>query len=150
MRQNDYIFDILNLKIGVARSKCNDDANMIMTVNDYYEYGNVYGIEMNQTLKNDPNYEECNHDHKVTNNYAIKNTKYIAAENVYKEANSPGSKSSLPEKSVWDNGFIKHVVDTISGVFIIFCLMFCVIFCIELSKFAWHKITGKNESSKES
>lgn len=45
MKQNAYIFDIENHKIGVARSKCNDDQDMIFTEQDYLDYGTEYGID---------------------------------------------------------------------------------------------------------
>jgi hypothetical protein len=71
----------LNLRIGVARSKCNDDANMIMTINDYYEFGNLYGIDVNETNKYDPDFTHCDHEKRKTVNYAAKNTEYISVEN---------------------------------------------------------------------
>lgn len=39
MRQNAYIFDVEKRKIGIARSRCNDDPDMILTEQDYIDYG---------------------------------------------------------------------------------------------------------------
>ena len=44
MRQNDIIFDIDNKRIGMARSTCSQDPNMIHSINDYHEYGTGYGL----------------------------------------------------------------------------------------------------------
>ena len=46
MRQNDFIFDVKNKQIGIARSKCNDEQTMILTEQDYVDYGTSYGIDL--------------------------------------------------------------------------------------------------------
>ena len=46
MRQYDYVFDIDNKKIGVGRAKCSNDPNMILSEQDYIDYGNTYGLEI--------------------------------------------------------------------------------------------------------
>ena len=51
MRQHDFIFDIDNDQLGVARSRCNDEVNMIMTEMDYVEYGTTYGIDIDKARK---------------------------------------------------------------------------------------------------
>jgi len=51
MRQNDFIFDNDNHQIGIARSKCNDDRDMIITERDYVEYGTTYGMDLDQIEK---------------------------------------------------------------------------------------------------
>lgn len=40
--------------------------DMIMTVNDYYEYGNVFGIDQDITEKTNPNFTHCNHTKSKT------------------------------------------------------------------------------------
>lgn len=77
------------MRIGIARSKCNDDANMIMTVNDYYEYGNLYGIDVNETNKVDPGFIHCDHEKLKTDNYASKNSEYISIENYVPDKPEP-------------------------------------------------------------
>ena len=51
MRQHDFIFDIDNDKLGVARSRCNDEVNMITTEMDYVKYGTTYGIDVDKAMK---------------------------------------------------------------------------------------------------
>lgn len=46
MRQYDYVFDIDNKKIGVGRARCSHDPNMILSEQDYIDYGNTYGLEI--------------------------------------------------------------------------------------------------------
>ena len=153
MRQHDYIFDILNLRIGVARSKCNDDPNMIMTVNDYYEYGNLYGIDVNETNKVDPDFIHCDHEKKKTNNYAAKYTEYVATENSKPTQgpsnDSPFAYDNVPGESIWDSKFLKNILRTISGVITLFCVIFVCLFVRELCKYIWHRLTkeGPYQSS---
>ena len=51
MRQNDFIFDNEDHRIGIARSKCNDDRDMIITEQDYVDYGTTYGMDLNLVQK---------------------------------------------------------------------------------------------------
>jgi hypothetical protein len=44
MRQNDFIFDIDAKQIGIARSKCNDDPDMVISEEDYISFGTDFGI----------------------------------------------------------------------------------------------------------
>jgi len=44
MRQNDFIFDIESKKIGIARAACSVDPGMIVSENDYIEYGTPFGL----------------------------------------------------------------------------------------------------------
>ena len=45
MRQNDYIFDIKNKKIGIGRAVCSKNPNMIMSEDDYISNGFVFGLD---------------------------------------------------------------------------------------------------------
>jgi len=44
MRQNDFIFDIDGKKIGIARSKCNNDPDMITSEDEYISFGTNLGL----------------------------------------------------------------------------------------------------------
>jgi hypothetical protein len=39
---------------------------MIMTLDDYYEYGNMFGIDETITEKTNPNFMHCNHTKSKT------------------------------------------------------------------------------------
>lgn len=58
MRQNDFIFDNDGRKIGIARSQCNDDKDMIITEQDYVEYGTTYGMDLDLMARDVPNENE--------------------------------------------------------------------------------------------
>ena len=45
MRQNEFIFDIEASKIGMARSTCNSDPDMIPSEQKYFDFGNTFGLE---------------------------------------------------------------------------------------------------------
>ena len=44
MRQNAFIFDTDSYNIGFARTKCNDEPSMIISEQDYIDFGNTYGL----------------------------------------------------------------------------------------------------------
>ena len=60
MRQNDFIFDIDGKKIGVARSTCNSDINMVLSEDDYWMYNTSFGLDATQSLTI-ADFEKCTH-----------------------------------------------------------------------------------------
>ena len=48
MRQYDYIMDVDQRQIGIARSKCTEHPNMIMSELDYLDYGTDFGLEFDE------------------------------------------------------------------------------------------------------
>jgi hypothetical protein len=40
------IFDVSNRLIGIARARCSDDPTMILGMQDYGDYGNVFGLDI--------------------------------------------------------------------------------------------------------
>lgn len=64
MRQHDFIFDIENKKIGIARANCSGDTLMIRSESDYVEFGTPFPRQDNQSEAKQRVYEEyttCNH-----------------------------------------------------------------------------------------
>ena len=57
MRQNNVIFDIENKLIGMARAKCNFEPTMILSEQDYIDYGNTFGLDTDQ-IKNEVEVDE--------------------------------------------------------------------------------------------
>jgi Xylanase inhibitor C-terminal len=45
MRQNNFIFDLENNKMGVSRARCNDDPNMILNEQEMITAGQRYGLD---------------------------------------------------------------------------------------------------------
>ena len=62
MRQNAFVFDVEDQKIGFARAKCNDEETMIISEQDYIDFGNTYGLNVTE--------EVCTHDKAETRTYA--------------------------------------------------------------------------------
>lgn len=56
-----------------------------MTLDDYYEYGNIFGIDQAETDKTNPNFIHCNHTKSKTQNYALKNTNYVRSDSTNSE-----------------------------------------------------------------
>jgi len=46
MRQYDYIMDVDNKMIGIARAKCSEDELMIISEYDYLDYGTDFGLNL--------------------------------------------------------------------------------------------------------
>ena len=44
MRQYDYIFDVENKQIGIARAECSYHHNMIISEKDYIDHGFDFGL----------------------------------------------------------------------------------------------------------
>ena len=46
MRQHNFIFDIENQKVGIARAQCSDDINQVMSVDEMITQGGQrYGLD---------------------------------------------------------------------------------------------------------
>lgn len=115
---------------------------MIMTLDDYYEYGNVFGIDQALTDKSDPNFIHCNHTKSKTQNYALKNTNYVRSSSTHKSSSSQSTKNSDSD-SIWQSKFLGNILRTVGGVISLFCFIFIMIFLREFCTFLWHKITNK-------
>ena len=115
---------------------------MIMTLDDYYEYGNMFGIDQALTDKYDPNFIHCNHTKSKTQNYAIKNANYKRSSSTYSGSHATfnGDEES---SSIWQSKFLGNILRTIGGVIALFCFIFIMIFLREFCIFLWHKITNK-------
>ena len=48
MRQYDYIMDVDYRKIGIARSKCSEHPSMIISEDDYFDYGTDFGLVLDE------------------------------------------------------------------------------------------------------
>lgn len=64
MRQNAFIFDIDNNKIGVARSECNKATTIIQNEQDFIDYGTDYGIDKGKVSKRPVFVEQVNNKTK--------------------------------------------------------------------------------------
>jgi hypothetical protein len=74
---------------------------MIMTVDDYYEYGNIFGIDQASTEKTNPNFTHCNHTKSKTQNYAMKNTNYIQSDSSHTSKSGSDGDNKDKDESIW-------------------------------------------------
>ena len=49
MRQHAFVFDIQNNNLGIARAKCNEDPNMILSEEELILYGQRYALDPTHT-----------------------------------------------------------------------------------------------------
>lgn len=49
MRQHNFIFDVEENKVGIARASCNSDFNQIKSAQDMIDNGQKYGLDPNHT-----------------------------------------------------------------------------------------------------
>ena len=51
MRQHNFIFDVENQKVGIARAQCNDDINQVKSVDEMINQGGQrYGLDPNLSI----------------------------------------------------------------------------------------------------
>ena len=107
--------------------------DMIMTLDDYYEYGNVFGIDAEETEKTNPNFIHCNHTKSATQNYALKNTNYVHSDR--SSSHSSSSQDNDSGSSIWQSKFLGNILRTVAGVIALFCFIFVLIFLREFCLF---------------
>lgn len=137
MRQYDYVFDIDNKKIGVGRAKCSNDPNMIISEQDYIDYGNTYGLEIPVTENEEPtkvaivqeekDFEDWNKGKKVEN-------KFITI---------PGkTSSSWSNHNSGEKSFVSKILSVLGGIALMIFAAVVVLFLKELCCIIRYKMIG--------
>ena len=116
MRQNDFIFDIDGKKIGIARSKCNNDPDMITSEDEYISFGTNLGLGQSVSVSS------CNHTNDQINNF-------MSSEITFLHEKFPKVEhESLP---FYKRESVINALQTFIGVILLCCVVFICIFIKE-------------------
>mmetsp|Transcript_41864 Transcript_41864/g.64065 ORF Transcript_41864/g.64065 Transcript_41864/m.64065 type:complete len:102 (-) Transcript_41864:574-879(-) len=74
MRQHNFIFDVQSKKIGIARARCSDEEEFIISEQDFRDSGRDFSMKLSNLTDFDLAYRSCNHSgSKATPKFYVKN-----------------------------------------------------------------------------